>query len=166
MADPDLLGYTGAVTGVIGAVTGIAGSVLGYIAYRRSDQLKALDLRLELRKNSSSLVSDANELLPLLGYAKRSKSAVAAATGMYKSGATEKWIGECDEDIAKVKALMDVLPNPDDQHLDLSPTDLETKLVEVHSLQDAVSRFRRKYDDSIATDDKDRAQIVAARSAK
>lgn len=50
MADPDLLGYTGAITGVIGAISGIAGSVLGYIAYRRSDQLKALDLRLELRK--------------------------------------------------------------------------------------------------------------------
>ena len=166
MADPELLGYTGAVTGVIGAITGIAGSVFGYIAYRRSDQLKALDLRLELRKNSSSIFAEANELLTLLDYAKGSKSAVAAGTGMYKSGATEKWIGDCDEDIAKIKVLMEVLPNPDDQHLDLSPTDLETKLVEVHSLQDSVSRFRKKYDDSIAIDDKVRAQIVAARNSR
>jgi hypothetical protein len=166
MADPDLLGYTGIITGVIGAVTGIAGSVLGYTAYRRSNQLKALDLRLELRKNSAFLVAEANELLPLLDYAKRSKSAVAAATGMYKSGGTEKWIAECNEDVVKVQALMDVLPNSNDQHLDLSPTDLETKLVEVHRLQDFVSRFRKKYDDSIAIDEKDRAQIVAARSVK
>lgn len=163
MADPDLLGYTGAITGVIGAVTGIAGSVLGYIAYRRSDQLKALDLRLELRKGATSLVADANELLLLLYQAKRSKQAVAAAAGMYKSGATEKWVAECDDDISKVTALIQTLPNPVDQHLDLSPAALETKLVEVHGLQETVSRFHKKYEDSIAVDNKDRAQIVAAR---
>jgi|APLak6261670063_1056076.scaffolds.fasta_scaffold01439_2 hypothetical protein len=163
MADLDWLGYTGAITGVIGAITGIAGSVLGYVAYRRSDQLKALDLRLELRKNSTSLVAEAKELLPLLDYAKKSKVAVVAATGMYKSGATEKWVAECDTDVEKIKALLGALPNPEDQHLDLPPTDLETKLVEAHGLKDTVSRFRKKYDDSIATDDKDREQIVAAR---
>jgi hypothetical protein len=166
MADPDLLGYTGAITGVIGAITGIAGSVLGCIAYRRSDQLKALDLRLELRKGATSLVADANELLPLLNQAKRSKQAVASATGMYKSGATEKWVSDCDEDISKVTALIQALPNPEDQHLTLSPAALETKLVEVHSLQETVSRFRKRYEDSIAVDDKDRAQIVAARVAR
>ncbi|MGV3583363.1 MAG: hypothetical protein ACO1N8_13755 [Methylophilus sp.] len=165
MADPDWLGYTGVITGVIGAITGIAGSVLGYIAYRRSDQLKALDLRLELRKNSTSLVAEANELLPLLEHAKKSKTAVASATGMYNSGATERWMTEYDSDIAKVKALLNKLPNPEDQHLDLSPTALETKLVEVHSLKETVSRFRKNYDDSIATDDKDRVQIIAVRSS-
>lgn len=163
MADSDFLGYTGVITGVIGAITGIAGSVLGYIAYRRSDQLKALDLRLELRKGVTSLAADANELLPLLNKAKKSKQAVAAATGSYKSGATEKWVAECDADISKVTALIQTLPNPVDQHLDLSPASLETKLVEVHGLQETVSRFRKRYEDSIAVDGNDRAQIVAAR---
>jgi len=165
MTDPNWLGYAGAITGVIGAITGIAGSVLGFIAYRRSDQLKALDLRLELRKSVTSLVAEANELLPLLEHAKKSKAAVAAAVGIYKSGATEKWIAECDADIVKVKVLLEKLPNPQDQYFDLSPTALETKLVEIHGLKETVSRYHKSYDESIATDDKDRARIVAARNA-
>ena len=163
MSDPAWLGYTGAITGIIGAVTGIAGAILGHIAYRRSDQLKALDLRLELRKNVASLLSDANELLPLFDYAQKSKLAVAAAAGVYKSGATEKWVSECDADKAKATGLLEKLPNPEDQYLNFSPSALETKLVEIHSLQDGISRLQKKYEDSLATDDKARAQIVATR---
>ena len=166
MADPVWLGYTGAIAGVIGAVTGVAGSVLGYIAYRRSDQLKALDLRLELRKNVASLISDASELLPLLEYAQKSKLAVAAATGMYKSGATEKWVSECEVDKTTATSLIEKLPKADEPYAEFSPSDLESKLVEVHSQQDAISRLRKKYEESLATDDKDRAQIVAARNIR
>jgi hypothetical protein len=46
MPDPASLSIIGAVTGIIGAIAGIAGFVLGYISYRRSQQIKALDLRL------------------------------------------------------------------------------------------------------------------------
>jgi hypothetical protein len=40
----------GSVTGIIGAITGPAGCILGVLSYRRSQQIKALYLRLELRK--------------------------------------------------------------------------------------------------------------------
>ena len=163
MADLAYLGYAGVITGVIGAVTGVAGSVLGYIAYRRSDQLKALDLRLELRKNVTLLISDASELLPLFEHAQRSKLAVAAATGMYKSGATEKWVSEYEVDKIAAIALIEKLPRADESFTELSPSNLESKLVEIHSQQDAISRLHKKYDESIAVDDRDRAQIVAAR---
>lgn len=62
MTDTNWLGYAGAVIGVIGAIRGIAGAMLAFIAYRCSNQLKALDLRLEPRKNAPSLVAEANEL--------------------------------------------------------------------------------------------------------
>jgi hypothetical protein len=45
-------------------------------------------------------------------------------------------------------------------------TALETKLVEIHGLNQTVFRYRKSYDESIATDDRDRAQIFAARGAR
>ena len=57
MAEPHWAGYVGMVTGVIGAITGIAGAIMGYIGYRRSNKLKSLDLRLELRKSISDVLS-------------------------------------------------------------------------------------------------------------
>lgn len=145
MAEPAWLGYTGAITGIIGAVTGIAGSTLGYIAYRRSDKLKALDLRLELRKGLTTLVSDANELLPLLEHAKNSKVAIAAATGMYKSGSTEKWVSDYEADKIIAIELIDKLPKLEGKYEDFSPSTLETKLVEVHAHQSAITRLQKKY---------------------
>ncbi len=47
MPEPAWLSYTGAITGIIGAVTGVAGAIMGYISYRHSESLKALDLRLD-----------------------------------------------------------------------------------------------------------------------
>lgn len=43
MAAPDWVSY-------VGAATGVAGFVMGYVAYRRSGAMKALDMRLELRR--------------------------------------------------------------------------------------------------------------------
>ena len=166
MADPVWLGYAGVITGVIGAVTGVAGSVLGYIAYHRSDQLKALDLRLELRKNIASLISDASELPLLFEQAQKSKLAVASAVGSYKSGATEKWVSEYELDKIIATALIEKLPKANESYTELSPSNLESRLVEIHSQQDAISRLHKKYDESLAKDDKDRAQIAASRNAK
>src|SRR6266576_178116 len=42
--------YVGVVTGIVGMITGVTGACLGYLGYRRSGRVKALDLRLELRK--------------------------------------------------------------------------------------------------------------------
>jgi hypothetical protein len=163
VADADWLSYAGAIAGVVGAITGIAGSVLGYIAYRRSDELKALDLRLELRKNTRSLADEANELIPLLQSARKSKAAVSAANGTYRSGATEKWMAEWERDKKRVEEFLVEVPNPEDKFLGLSPSTLETKLVEVHRLKQSAFRVRTKYSDSVAEDESARAQIAAAR---
>ncbi len=76
MPDPASLSIIGAVTGIIGAIAGIAGFVLGYISYRRSQQIKALDLRLELRKQVSDLRAMVEELPDLLPRSWESRIAV------------------------------------------------------------------------------------------
>ena len=99
--DPATLALIGAVTGVLGAVTGIAGFVLGVIGYRRSNQIKALDLRLELRKRRADLQLMLDDLAPLLHRAQGSRGAVLAATGLARSGAHEVWKKNGGTPIAK-----------------------------------------------------------------
>jgi hypothetical protein len=74
------------VTGIVGAITGPAGSVLGWISYRRSQRVKALDLRLELRKQVSDLRAVVEALPDLLNQSRASRTAVNAAMGVLKSG--------------------------------------------------------------------------------
>jgi hypothetical protein len=47
MAEPHCTGYVGIATGIVGSITGIAGEIMGYVSYRRSNNIKALDVRLE-----------------------------------------------------------------------------------------------------------------------
>ncbi len=166
MAEPAWLSYTGAISGIIGAVTGVTGSILGYVAYRRTDQLKTLDLRLELRKSETTLNAVGKELVPLLDYAKNSKKAVSAASGMLGSGAISKWISDWEADRTSAVTLTEGLPSTNDNYSDLSPTELEAKLVQVHSLQSAIDHLKKKYEESVAADDRDREQIKSAMNAR
>lgn len=162
MAEPAWLSYTGAASGIIGAITGVTGSILGYIAYRRTDQLKTLDLRLELRKSETILIADGKELVPLLDYAKKSKIAVSAATGMRNSGAISNWTSEWEADRTSAITLTEGLPSANGDYSVLSPTELETKLVQVHALQSVIDRLKKKYAESVSADDRDREQIKSA----
>jgi len=166
MAEPTWLSYTGAITGIIGAVTGVTGAILGYIAYRRTDQLKTLDLRLELRKSETNLIADGNELVSLIDYAKKSKMAVSSATGMLNSGAISIWTSEWEADRTTSVTLTEGLPSAKDDYSGLSPTELETKLVQVHALHSAIVRLKKKYEGSVAADDRAREQIKAAMNTR
>ena len=63
--------------------------------------MKALDLRLELRRADSDLRDLISSLPDKLTYAKRSREALAAATGGVRSGGMQKWIGEFESDLSK-----------------------------------------------------------------
>jgi hypothetical protein len=71
MADSNWASYVGMVTGVIGAV-------MGYISYRRSNEIKSLDLRLEYRKSINDCVSAISKAEKLLPYANKSRERVVA----------------------------------------------------------------------------------------
>ena len=77
---PMTLGSINDVTGIIGAITGPAALVLAWISYRRSQQVKALDLRVELRKQASDVRAAVSELPDLLEQSRASRIAVLAAS--------------------------------------------------------------------------------------
>lgn len=161
MSESALLSYVGAITGVIGAVTGIAGAVMGYVAYRRSGELKALDLRLQLRKTENDLRSTVEELPALLEHAKKSRTAVASATGKLGSGALTNWHSELEADLAAVRSLEAELPHVNADYTALNHSVLEAKLVAVHAIRIKAVRFRGKYDTALAADDREREHIRA-----
>lgn len=159
MSDPVWLSYTGVVTGAIGTITGVAGAIMGYISLRHSKQLKALDLRLELRKAGSDLRAAIQDLPALLELAKRSRERVAAATGMLKSGALQQWTNAWEEDLTAVRALKGELPQADADYVNETPQELESKLVAVHAMTSRANRLRDKYRERLAADDRERDHI-------
>jgi hypothetical protein len=76
------LGYVGVITGGIGALTGICGAIMGYIGYRNSRSMKALDLRLQLRKDESDFRACVESLPALLELAKQSQCRLLVRGGL------------------------------------------------------------------------------------
>jgi len=150
-----------AVTGIIGAITGPVGCLIGLVSYRRSQQIKALDLRLELRKHVSDIRADIEALPALMEGAQASRTAVLAAMGVLQSGASEIWKAALETDLKTVHALARELPDADETYQRSKPKKLENKLVEVHTLAVKVARLRDKYETALASDDKERDRIRA-----
>lgn len=161
MPEPAWLTYVGAVTGIVVAVTAIAGAIMGYVVYRCSEQFKALDLRLELRKAENVLRSMVNDLLATLERAKKSRTAVSAATGLYGSGAFQQWMSNWEADLAVVKSLEAGLPDANSDHRRLTHSELEAKLVAVHALKSQATQLQEKYQAALLADDKEREQLRA-----
>ncbi|MBI3571110.1 MAG: hypothetical protein HY082_08405 [Gammaproteobacteria bacterium] len=146
-------------TGIIGAITGISGAIMGYVSYRRSNSLKSLDLRIELRKAINVAQSDLQQLEKLIEYANKSRERVASATGKFKSGMMEKWKQEVEADKSAVKQLFQNVPAADKSYDDLTPKALESTLVEVHRHQVQIDKLSKKYDTAVRADDEEQKHI-------
>jgi hypothetical protein len=155
------MAYAGAITGIIGAVAGIAGAVMGWIAYRRSGQMKTLEMRLELRRAMNETEQTIHGVSDLLAYAHKSRERVSAARGLRNSGAMVAWQQQFDEDQAPVRSLIERAPKADPLH-HLKPEELETRLAAVHKFQIALSAIVNRYKASIAEDDQHRSEIRQA----
>jgi porphobilinogen deaminase len=166
MPAPGWLTYLGAVTGVIGTFTGIAGAVMGYISYRRSSQLKALDLRLELRKQQGDVEEALRDLPALLESDHQSRIAVASATGLLRTGATEAWKQQLETDRSAIAALTTQPKSPNNEYASLTHSMLEDRLVELHRLRSTVNQYVDKYRAAIAADDRVREHIRADMRAR
>jgi hypothetical protein len=157
----------GSVTGIIGAITGPAGCLIGWISYRRSQQIKALDLRLELRKQVSDVRVEVQALPTLLGRAQASRNAVRAAMGRgQQSGDNVIWKAELENDLKTVQALARVLSDTTETYQRSNSQELENKLVEVHALSAKVAQFRNKYETALISDDKDREFVRDAANSR
>lgn len=159
MSEPAWMSYVGMATGVVGAVTGIAGAIMGYVSYRRSNSLKSLDLRIELKKAVNVAHVSLQQLDSLIDDANKSREGVASATGRFKSGMMQKWKNEIHEDKNKVKLLHQNAPEANKSYDDCGPKELESKLVEVHQLQVQIDSIRSKYEAAVRADDEERKHI-------
>lgn len=166
MADLKWTDYVAVGTSAIGAITGIVGAILGSIGYRKANSLKALDLRLELRKAVSDLGSLSDELPNLIDSANRSRKSIAAATGNFRSGMMEKWNKDIEADKIRLQQLSVQIPAVGDAFVSHSHTELESVLVEVHSLHTVLKQLQSKYRDAIQADDETRIQIRADQRAR
>jgi hypothetical protein len=156
MSGGSVSGYVGMATGIIGAITGICGAVMGYVAYRRSNKYKVLDWRIDLKKGLSTSFLMHEGILELVAEADKSRKAVYAATGRFRSGAMEKWNRDVEQDRTSIEQLISGLPGPNESYDNVSAEGLETKIVEMHKLQEKLKSYLTKYKKFLAEDDESR----------
>lgn len=154
--------YIGATTGIVGMLTGVYGAVMGHIGYRRSNQNKALDMRLALRKDLGEAHLLITDLRALMTSALDSRKAVLAAKGLASSGAMIAWERTVDVDRKTVEGLAAAIRGEDDHLGTLSANQLESEIVAAHKIKTSLSRLVDKYRGELALDDQTRHQIAQA----
>ena len=160
MVGPHWTSYVGMAAGLIGAFAGIFGAILGFISYRKSNAIKSLDLRLELRKSINHFNSTLTETKKLLPEANKSRCHVMAADGMFRSGVMVRWEQQFKNDLSILEELTNNAPTSSN-YGNLSSAELESKLVYLHKLQLRLTELRNKYTENLKHDDKDRDRLRA-----
>lgn len=165
MPNPSWTDYVGVMSGIVGMLTGISGAVMGYIAYRRSNQIKALDMRLALRKDLEEVREAVTTLRELMSSAEGSRRATLAARGLYKSGNMVVWERTLEADRAEVAKITAAILSEGTDFAALSEAQLETELVAVHKIKTGLSKLVEKYRGELAADDDIRRQIGQQQTA-
>ena len=156
MAEPHWMSYVAMVTGSIGAITGVAGAIMGYVGYRRSNKMKALDLRLELRKAVSDARLALEQLRDLIRNASKSRVNNLAARGMSQSGAMNAWNAEVKANNVKLGKLHQRVPAEGINYNTFGPNELESDLVAVYKCQKEIDALRDKYVSAMRSDKESR----------
>lgn len=149
-------------TDYVAVVTGAAGMVTGLISLRRTNKIKALDLRLELAKAVADARRSCETLPDLIAEAGRSRLAILSARGRLRSGAQVTWESAVATDRATLAELAGQLPAAVTDYRDLSPEALETRLVEIHTLTTRLGELRVRYTTALADDDNTRRDLERA----
>jgi hypothetical protein len=143
MSDPIWLSY-------IGAGTGIVGAVLGYIGYRQSREMKAVDLRLQLGQAENELRVSLEHLPELMAFAQNSRQRVSAMSG--QAGALHAWNNMYDIDREAAASVTAELAAEEANYETLKPRALAAKVVALHRLNLQAARLTAKYNASLAED--------------
>jgi len=159
MSNTDMLSYVGALTGVIGAIAGIAGSIMGYFSLRRTGEIKALELRLELVKAATDVFQKIDSVGDLLARAKKSRDAAAAATGMYHSGAKQAWQRQFDADHESLDSINESFDELNVDFSSFSLRELERSISELYGLRTFLEGIAHRNAQLIAEDDLSREAI-------
>lgn len=160
-----LVDYVGALTGIVGMVTGISGAIMGYVGYRRSNQIKALDMRLALRKDLGEARELVTILRELMTSAAGSRRATLAARGLYRSGNMVVWEQMLEADRAEVEKIVASIRSEGADFAALPEAQLETELVTAHKIKTSLSTLVEKYRGELAIDSDARGQIMQQHTA-
>jgi len=152
MADPHWTSY-------VGMVTGIAGAIMGYVGYRKSNQIKALDLRIELKRAEADIIFSFKKLREQMDEGNKSRMRVLSAIGKFDSGMMEKWKDAFELDEIEINELANRLPDEYTNYDNLVPKELEAKLIESHKIQRNIQKLSKKYSEAMAWDDEQRKHL-------
>ena len=159
MSEPHWTGYVGMVTGIVGAITGIAGAIMGYVSYKKSNEIKSLDMRIELKKSKENFAIHLKQTEEFLPLANQSRIRVAAGTGKRLSGAMVQWKQEFESDQEDLKKIADEFSKLIKNYDELTPVELEEELLNIHRLRNRLSEIKDKYNSAFEEDNKERERI-------
>ena len=145
MADPHWTSYVGMASGILGVL------VASFSLYK-TGRIKALDLRLELKRTVLDLHLLHEELGEILPRAKKSRESIAAATGRFGSGGTKLWLEEHSSDVDAWREMKENLPGKESSYRFVSSGGLENRLINVHMQQSKLRSLKDKYIESMSKD--------------
>ena len=145
MSGPNWMSYVGMITGLIGTATGIAGALVGYASYKKTKQIKSLDLRLELKREVVNARSSYSELCQLMEKADGQRKRTASLTGNFQSSWIDKWKKKLEDDKNRIKELEKTLPDDKQEYGHLSAKELESALVKIHEINAAFQSTSKSY---------------------
>jgi len=152
MSDPHWTGY-------VGMLTGIAGIGLALFNNWRVNKIKTLDLRIELKKLVLNIKSNLAQLEELLELANRSRTNMTAARSRTSSGDMIEWKDEYQKALSVKDTLLRNAPDTTNNYLNLSPSQLESKLIEFYDYSGKINVLCDKYKQEIKKDEADGYQL-------
>lgn len=151
--------FSGFLFGVVGAITGCTSVIVSYKNQKKIQQVKSLDLRIELRRTINEIRALLLESDSLLPRAFKSRLAIHAATGKLRSGATANWHTEHKKDLNSLEEIGERFSRAEKfVNIDSYET-LEQKLDSIDQLKREIVPIVYKYQDSLKEDDKVRESI-------
>lgn len=151
----------GAITGIIGAITGISGAIMGYIAYRRSGELKKSDRRLDLQKITSDAQLEGTYLLEILVSALVSRKTLFTLAGALHSGSMELYESQHATDTKRATELgqqLEKLSEASDYD-SMSLKQLEQGLVRIGEIKGEIDHLIRRYKEWMEEDERARNRL-------
>ena len=164
ITEPHWTSYVAIVTGIIGALTGIAGSLMGYIAYRRSNEINKSDRRTALKELRNGVHSAAKELLDLLPKALRSRKFALNARGLLNSSITIRYTDKHTNDLKRAEELLGQIPPEDTNYDSMNLQQLEQERVRLDRIKIEIEKLLAEYQDSMQHDKRESERIRKQRS--
>ncbi|MEW8288780.1 MAG: hypothetical protein AB2697_22600 [Candidatus Thiodiazotropha endolucinida] len=146
MSDPHWTSYVGMAAGIVGAITGISGAILGLKSYRKANEIKSLDLRLELRKAINNANTSIDALVHLIPAANLAVERNLAARGLTGSSFKDNWVREYTIDEEKFRQICQKIGMYDHPIDDYSHEKLEMELSRIHQIQNVLDQMVDKYE--------------------